>query len=58
MALQLPGLLPSLETLAGRFVLQPFSVADVVQLSAVLAQDEICVRATATASTGPQAPRT
>lgn len=41
MALQLPGLLANLETLTGRFVLQPFSMADVVQLSAVLAHDEI-----------------
>jgi len=41
MALQLPGLLPHLETVTGRLVLEPFSAADVGPLSAVLARDEI-----------------
>lgn len=41
MALYLPGVLPNLETVAGRFVLEPFEIDDIGALSAILSEDEI-----------------
>ncbi|MCB5275312.1 hypothetical protein BJG92_02860 [Arthrobacter sp. SO5] len=41
MALQLPGILPALPTVTGRFVLTPFGNADVEPLASILSNDDV-----------------